>query len=139
MRTLLTFLVAACFAASSSTAWASNWVKIPQLSKDGSVVSFDLETFKIEKGVSTFWERVEYADGSLARVHLSIDCNKRRWQPLYFISYDAKGNTQEQMSHSEPARDIPPDTLIDTARDAVCYIPTLQPYLPKRPVGQRRN
>lgn len=118
---------------------ASNWVKVPDANVGGGVASVDTETFRVQRGVVTFWEKLDYPDGSIDRAHVSIDCNKRTWQGLYVLSTDAHGAKKEEASAPEPLKDIPPDTVIDNLRHEVCLVPELEPYLRKTAPQGRTN
>jgi len=130
-------IVLLCSLFSSSAAVASNWTKMPDLNIDGGTASIDVETFTFDHDVVTFWEKVDYPDGSIERVHFSIDCGKRTWQALYGLNTDAHGNKKEEVSTPEPAKDIPPDTIIDVMRNDVCMVPAIAEHLPKRPNARR--
>lgn len=121
----------------SSAAFASSWTKMPDLNMDGGTASIDVETFTVQHGIVTFWEKVDYPDGSIERVHFSIDCGKRTWQPLYALNTDAHGNRKEELSAPEPMKDIPPDTIVDVMRNDVCMVPAVAEQLPKRKKAQR--
>ncbi|HZP79153.1 MAG TPA: hypothetical protein VFB45_23660 [Pseudolabrys sp.] len=118
---------------SSSAALASNWTKMPDLNVDGGTASIDTETFTFDHDVVTFWEKVEYPDGSIERVRFSIDCGKRTWQALYGLNTDAHGMKKEEVATPEPVKDIPPDTIVDVMRYEVCMVPAIADHLPKRP------
>lgn len=105
-----------------ATADAADWRKLGNAA-DKSKVYVDIGGLQHRGNVSTFWEKWVGLDGAEQKQHLSINCSENTWSWQDSIKTNAKGAVTESRSLQPFQQNwaaIPPETVIETARDFVC-------------------
>ena len=124
---LLPAAAAAAAMAMPSPALAAEWVFYSE-SDSGALLYYDADSLRTDGRTATVWVREDASrdrtvDYREARRHLMIDCTNNTRRLLAFTVYGADGGilSAETIPPAEQEdMEIPPDTIGDDLRQAVC-------------------